>query len=178
MATIIESDKIAGVKFVNLKAFGDDRGRFMELFRKEWFPERSWENVQMNLSNSKAGVLRGLHYHFKQVDYWFVPRGRILVGLADIRSASATCGQSQMIEIGDQNEMGVFIPNGVAHGFLALTDATMSYVVDQYYDGADELGVAWNDPDLALNWDVTDPNISGRDQENPRWHDIDANVRP
>lgn len=178
MATIIESDKIVGVKFVNLKAFGDDRGRFMELFRKEWFPERSWENVQMNLSNSKAGVLRGLHYHFKQVDYWFVPRGRILVGLADIRAASATCGQSQMIEIGDQNEIGVFIPNGVAHGFLALTDATMSYVVDQYYDGADELGVAWDDPVLALDWNVTEPNISGRDQANPRWHDIDAKVRP
>ncbi|NJN34053.1 MAG: dTDP-4-keto-6-deoxy-D-glucose epimerase, partial [Saprospiraceae bacterium] len=64
MATIIQSERIADVKFVQLKAFGDERGRFLETFRKAWFPERSWEIFQTNRSDSKAGVLRGLHYHF------------------------------------------------------------------------------------------------------------------
>jgi len=178
VADIIDSDQIAGVKFVTLKAFLDDRGRFLESFRKEWFPERSWQNVQMNSSKSRAGVLRGLHYHFKQVDYWYVPQGKILVGLADIRTTSATRGHSQMVEIGEENEMGVFIPSGVAHGFLALTDATMVYVVDQYHNKDDELGVAWDDPAFSLKWGVASPIISARDQNNPRWQEIDPAQMP
>ena len=84
MTEIVESGHIAGLKIARLTAFGDERGRFLETFRKDWFPERSWEIVQTNRSDSRAGVLRGLHYHFQQVDYWYVPRGRIRVGLADL----------------------------------------------------------------------------------------------
>ena len=91
MTQITESDRIAGVKFAQLQVFGDERGRFMETFRKDWFPERTWELFQSNRSDSKAGVLRGLHYHFRQVDYWHVPIGRIRVGLADLRASSLTC---------------------------------------------------------------------------------------
>ena len=68
--------------------------------------------------------------------------------------------------------MGVFIPCGVAHGFVALTPATLTYLVDNYYDGGDELGVAWNDPDLAVPWGVSEPILSGRDQQNPLWKEI------
>jgi len=178
MSEIIASDRIAGVKFVKLKVFGDERGRFMETFRKDWFPERAWETVQSNRSDSKAGVLRGLHYHFQQVDYWHVPSGRIRVGLADLRRASPTYGASQVLEIGEENQTGIFIPVGVAHGFLTLTLATVTYLVDQYYNGSDEFGVAWDDPTLALPWGVVDPILSLRDQQNPRLHEIDASRLP
>jgi dTDP-4-dehydrorhamnose 3,5-epimerase len=131
-------------------------------------PERAWEIVQTNRSDSRAGVLRGLHYHFRQVDYWYAPHGRIRVGLADLRSASPTYGASAVIEIGDGHDLGVFIPPGVAHGFYALTDATLTYLVDNYYDGTDEFGVAWDDPTLAVAWEAVAPILSGRDLANPR----------
>ena len=178
MSQIIPSSQIQGVKFVQLRAFSDERGRFMETFRKEWFPERAWQIIQTNRSDSKAGVLRGLHYHFKQVDYWYVPNGRIRVGLADLRQSSPTVGKSEVIEIGDDNQMGIFIPVGVAHGFVALTAATLTYLVDNYYDGADELGVAWNDPDLAVPWGINEPILSARDLQNPRWKEISAEKMP
>ena len=178
MTQIVSSDRIEGVKFTLLKAYGDERGRFLETFRKDWFPERSWSLLQTNRSDSVAGVLRGLHYHFQQVDYWYVPNGRIRVGLADLRPSSPTCGAVETIEIGDDHQIGVFIPVGVAHGFYALTNATLTYLVDNYYSGADELGVAWDDPDLAVPWQVTDPILSARDSANLRWKEIPADRLP
>ena len=112
--------------------------------------------MQSNRSDSKAGVLRGLHYHFHQVDYWYAVQGRIRVGLADLRASSPTYRASLTVEIGDGNQQGIFIPTGVAHGFYALTDTTLTYIVNNYYDGADEHGVAWNDPELAVPWQIAD----------------------
>jgi dTDP-4-dehydrorhamnose 3,5-epimerase len=178
MAEIIELPRIAGVKLVRLNVLSDERGRFLETFRQEWFPERTWERVQTNRSDSRAGVLRGLHYHFHQVDYWYAARGRIRVGLADLRKNSPTFGASETIELGDHNECGLYIPSGVAHGFYALTDATLTYLVDNYYDGSDEFGVAWDDPDLAVPWNVSAPIVSTRDRNNPRLRDIPAEQRP
>ncbi len=178
MVEIVESFHISGVKIAHLRAFADERGRFMETFRKEWFPERSWESVQTNRSDSRAGVLRGLHYHFRQIDYWYVTAGRIQVGLADLRRSSPTFRTSQTLELGGDNQLGVFIPCGVAHGFVALTDATLTYLVDNYYSGADEFGVAWNDPELAVAWTIAAPILSGRDQMNPLLRDIPVNQLP
>lgn len=178
MSEIQESPIIKDVQIVHLKSFGDDRGRFMETFRKEWFPQRSWEIVQTNRSDSRAGVLRGLHYHFQQVDYWYVIGGKIRVGLVDLRPHSPTFGKAQTIEMGAENQVGIFIPVGVAHGFVALTDATLIYVVDNYYNGADEFGVAWNDPEVALPWGVESPLLSPRDAANPRLRDIPPEKLP
>ena len=172
MPQIEESNLIKDVQIVTLKPFGDERGRFMETFRKEWFPQRRWEIIQTNRSDSKAGVLRGLHYHFKQVDYWYVVNGKIRAGLADIRPGSPTYGVVQTIEMGEENQVGLFVPIGVAHGFVALTDATLTYIVDNYYDSHDEFGVAWNDPDIAIPWGVESPMVSARDIENPRLKNI------
>ncbi len=175
---IVESREIKGAKVAKLRAFGDERGRFVETFRTEWFPERSWEIVQTNRSDSVAGVLRGLHYHFKQVDYWFVTSGEIRVGLADLRAGSPTRGASQTVTLRGDEPTGLFIPSGVAHGFYAVTDVTLTYIVDNYYDGDDELGVAWDDPELAVDWGVTEPLLSARDRENPRWQEIAAERLP
>jgi len=172
MPQIDESNLIKDVKIVTLKSFGDERGRFMETFRKEWFPQRSWEIIQANRSDSKAGVLRGLHYHFKQVDYWYVINGTIRAGLVDIRPGSPTYGAVQTVEMGEENQVGLFVPIGVAHGFVTLTDATLTYIVDNYYDSHDEFGVAWNDPDIAVPWGIESPVVSARDTQNPRLKDI------
>ncbi|MEZ4867088.1 MAG: dTDP-4-dehydrorhamnose 3,5-epimerase [Caldilineaceae bacterium] len=178
MPKIIESPQIAGVKFVELQQFHDERGRFLETFRTEWFPERSWAIIQSNRSDSIAGVLRGLHYHFNQVDYWYVLQGQVRVGLADLRPSSATYGASQALDIGEDQPTGIFIPSGVAHGYLALTAATIIYTVDRYYDGSDEYGVAWNDPKLAVNWQVAAPLLSRRDRQNPCWRQIPPEQLP
>lgn len=178
MPRIEESTLIKGVQIVILKPFADDRGRFTETFRKEWFPQRSWEVVQTNRSDSRAGVLRGLHYHFRQVDYWYLVAGKIRAGLCDLRRGSPTYGAAQMIEMDADNPTGIFIPIGVAHGFLTLTEATLTYVVDNYYDGDDEHGVAWNDPDIGLPWGVERPLISPRDAANPFLKDIPPGKLP
>ncbi len=172
MPHIKESMLISGVFIVQLKGFGDERGRFIETFRKEWFPQRSWEIVQSNRSDSKAGVLRGLHYHHHQVDYWYTINGRIRVGLVDLRRSSLTYMAKQTIEMGNGHEIGLFVPNGVAHGFVAITDATLAYIVDNYYNGSDENGVAWDDPDINLDWGISNPLISNRDASNPYLSEI------
>ena len=178
MPQIVESTRIKDVQIVTLTPYADERGRFMETFRQAWFPQRSWDIIQTNRSDSKAGVLRGLHYHFHQVDYWYVVNGRIRAGLCDLRPASPTYGATQLIEIGEENLMGLFIPVGVVHGFVALTDATLTYVVDNYYDGAAEHGITWNDPDIAVPWGVESPLLSPRDAANPFLKDIPVEKLP
>ncbi len=167
MPEITASTKIEGVYHVRLAVYEDERGRFMETFRKSWFPQRDWNIVQVNRSESQAGVLRGLHYHFRQVDYWHVLRGSLRAGLVDVRPDSPTFKQTEIVPMSDVAAVGLFIPNGVAHGFVAITDVLMTYVVDNYYDRSDEHGIAWNDPDLALEWGIERPLISGRDRQNP-----------
>lgn len=169
---------IKDVYTVDLEPYTDTRGRFLETFRKEWFPQRSWDTLQSNRSDSKAGVLRGLHYHFYQVDYWYVVQGQIRVGLADIRPDSPTVGAVATIEMGGTVQKGLFVPIGVAHGFLALTDATLTYIVDNYYDSHDEFGVAWNDPQLNVPWNIETPILSTRDARNPLLRDIPHEQRP
>lgn len=179
MTHMKESSVISGVYVVHLRPFGDERGRFTETFRKEWFPQRSWEKMQVNRSDSQAGVLRGLHYHHHQVDYWYALRGTIRAGLVDLRPSSPTFRATQTIEMGDQNEVGLFIPVGVAHGFVALTAATLTYVVDNYYNGgADEFGIAWNDPEVNLDWGITEPIVSPRDAQNPLLQNVSARDLP
>lgn len=172
MPIIKESDQISGLYTTQLQAYGDERGRFIETFRKEWFPQRSWDILQANHAESTAGVLRGLHYHHHQVDYWYVIKGVIRVGLFDLRPSSPTYCAGHIIEMSGDNPAGLFIPTGVAHGYLALTDITLTYLVDNYYDGRDENGVAWNDPDVGLDWGIESPIVSPRDAGNPRLQEI------
>jgi dTDP-4-dehydrorhamnose 3,5-epimerase len=179
MPRIEESKLITGVYTVQLQVFADERGRFLETFRTEWFPQRKWEIIQTNRSDSKSGVLRGLHYHHQQVDYWYVLQGKIRAGMVDLRPSSPTYMATQTVEMGDENEIGLFIPVGVAHGFLALSDVTLTYIVDNYYNnGHDENGVAWDDPDIGMEWGITSPLVSPRDLKNPRLRDIRPEHRP
>jgi dTDP-4-dehydrorhamnose 3,5-epimerase len=182
MATVTESDIISGVYIVEPLIHGDARGFFIETYRREWFPQGR-EMIQGNRGDRVAGSVVGLHYHLHQADYWYVPYGRCRVVLHDLREGSPTDGATQLIDLGtltdgSHDHRGVFIPPGVAHGFAALTDMTITYLVDSYYNAADELGVAWDDPAIAADWGVGDPVLSPRDQKNPRREDLDPQFRP
>jgi dTDP-4-dehydrorhamnose 3,5-epimerase len=172
MSHLQESPFIKGLYIVQLKVFEDSRGRFMETFRKEWFPQREWGIIQNNRSDSKKGVLRGLHFHYHQVDYWYCPFGRIRAGLVDLRPESPTFRNSTTVEMGEENNVGLFVPVGVAHGFAALTDCTLMYVVDNYYDSTDEFGVIWNDAEIGIDWGLENPIISDRDAQNPPLSEV------
>jgi len=175
---IVTSDHIQGVKYARLNCFADERGSFSEIFRREWFPDRTWGAVQLNRSISKRNVLRGLHYHFHQIDYWYVLAGELRIALVDLRATSQTFLQTEVIDLNAQSNTGIFIPPGVAHGYLAVTDGALMYVVDQYFNAKDELGVRWDDPSVSIDWGITSPILSPRDQGNPYWEDVAAEWRP
>jgi dTDP-4-dehydrorhamnose 3,5-epimerase len=177
MPTIVESGRIADVWTVDPDGHGDDRGRFYETYRRSWFP-LGREMVQANRADRAAGAVVGLHYHLHQADYWLCPRGTARVILHDLRAGSSTEGATEALEISDANSRGVFIPPGVAHGFASLSDLTITYLVDSYYNPEDELGVAWDDPDIGAQWGIADPILSARDRSNPPRADIPEARRP
>jgi len=182
MADIVESDVIAGVYVVQPVIHGDERGIFIETYRREWFPQGR-EMVQGNRGNRQAGAVVGLHYHLHQADYWYVPMGACRVVLHDLREGGPTDGATQTIDLGTRpdgthDHRGVFIPPGVAHGFAALSDMVITYLVDGYYNPNDELGVAWDDPAVDADWGVTAPTLSPRDQSNPGRSAIPDHLRP
>ncbi len=174
---VVPSDVIAGVVVVRPLSHGADRGRFTETYRRSWFREGR-EMLQGNRSDKVAGSLVGLHYHLHQADYWYVVRGTARVVLHDLREGSPTDGATLTFDMGDANDCGVYIPPGVGHGFAALTDLTITYLVDQYYNPEDELGVAWDDPALEAEWRLSDPILSDRDRKNPRRSEIPPGRRP
>ncbi len=163
---------------VPLKRIADERGAFCETFRQEWFPWIDWSRTQHNRSDSKAGVLRGLHYHLRQVDYWLPVSGRLRVGLADLRAESPTFKNGATLDIDADDGMGLFIPTGVAHGFCAITDVTLIYVVNNYYDGSDERGIQWDDAEFAVPWGITAPVLSARDKAARPFAEISAEELP
>lgn len=158
---------VAGVVLVRLSSHEDERGSLAETWRREWIPGSS-EMVQANVSRSRAGVLRGLHVHGEQTDYWCVLSGTAFIGLVDLRSGSPTEGETAQIRIeADTQRLGLFIPPGVAHGFYAETEVLLQYLVDRVFTGLDEFGLAWNDPDVGIGWPAELPELSARDSSNP-----------
>ncbi|MBT7399957.1 MAG: dTDP-4-dehydrorhamnose 3,5-epimerase family protein [Bacteroidetes Order II. Incertae sedis bacterium] len=182
MTTISDSEKINGVIFIEPEIFSDDRGIFVETWRQEWFPSCR-KMVQSNRADRQAGSLVGLHYHLHQADYWYVPFGTARVVLHDLRQGSPTEGSTICTDLGARsdgthNHGGIYIPPGVAHGFSALNNLTITYLVDGYYDPNDELGVAWNDPEINADWKVADPVLSARDLANPLRNALDPKMHP
>jgi dTDP-4-dehydrorhamnose 3,5-epimerase len=160
--------RIEGAEVRSLRRLADERGSFTETYRREWLPAGAGEMVQSNLSHSKEGVLRGMHYHRRQADYWVVIEGRAFVALFDLRHGSPTEGGRHELEMDGEGPTGVYIPPGVAHGFSARTDLTLLYLVDSYYhpEAPDEHGIAWDDPDLGIGWPGQNPVLSDRDRSN------------
>ncbi|MCC7494709.1 MAG: dTDP-4-dehydrorhamnose 3,5-epimerase family protein [Fimbriimonadaceae bacterium] len=155
---------IAGVWHHRLDSHPDSRGDFTEVWRDEWALCR--QPVQWNLARNRAGVLRGVHLHHRHHDYLVLTAGSAVFGLADLRAGSPTEGVRICLTITSETLQGLVIPPGVAHGFWFAEPATHLYAVSHYWAHDDELGVRWNDPDLALPWPaaVGAPLLSPRDQ--------------
>jgi dTDP-4-dehydrorhamnose 3,5-epimerase len=177
LSTILETG-IDGAKLVKFQVFGDSRGAFFEIFRASWFGDRQrW--VQWNVSRSSGNVVRGLHFHKLQTDFWFVPQGKIQVGLVDLRPKSPTHRVAKSFPLDSADPHGLYIPPGVVHGYRITGEATVMYLVDVEYTGKDEYGVKWNDPALGLpkSWyDGPTPTLSNRDAAAPMLADLQ--VRP
>jgi dTDP-4-dehydrorhamnose 3,5-epimerase len=150
---------IEGIEVIPLQRFDDDRGWFMELYRESRLPDRA---RQSNLSFSRQGVIRGLHYHERgQSDLFVCLQGKARVVVLDPQS-----GDTFSIDIGDDNLAGVFIPGHFAHGYEALTDVLFLYHVTQEYDPADpdEHEIPWDDPRVVHLWSTRSPILSERDR--------------
>jgi dTDP-4-dehydrorhamnose 3,5-epimerase len=160
---------IAGVVRRELQTHADERGAFTELWRAGWTTEMSRSPfVQANLSRSRTDVLRGMHFHRRQSDLWVVVEGRALVAVADLRDVMKGAAPQPAVDTFELSAGGaVFIPELVAHGFLAISELALVYLVSNEYDGTDELGFAWDDPLAAIPWPARDPVLSGRDRSNP-----------
>jgi dTDP-4-dehydrorhamnose 3,5-epimerase len=159
--------EIPGVIIETPTVHGDDRGQFAEIYRAASMPARF---AQSNHSRSSAGVLRGLHYHQRQADLWYLVTGRAQVGLVDLRDRDRPPAVETHV-LDAAVPTSIYIPSGVAHGYLALTQIDLIYWVTSEYNPADEHGVAWDDPTLALPWETaaTAPVVSARDAANPRF---------
>lgn len=160
---------IAGLLEIFPKVFHDSRGYFFESFRQDWFTNEgineNW--VQDNQSFSKKGTVRGLHFQvapYSQAKLVRVITGKVLDVAVDVRKDSPTFGKHfSTILDGDLNNL-LYIPAGFAHGFSVLEDAIFSYKCSNYYHKASEGGILWNDPTLEIDWQVTEPIISEKDQ--------------
>ncbi|MCH8558313.1 MAG: dTDP-4-dehydrorhamnose 3,5-epimerase [Balneolia bacterium] len=173
---IIETE-IPGLFIIEPKIYGDERGFFTETFRKSWLTELGldYEFVQDNWSRSGSGILRGLHYQISnpQAKLVMVSRGEVLDVAVDIRKGSPTYGKHEAITLSEENKRMVFIPEGLAHGFLVKSDvADFRYKCSNYYDPSGERALFWNDPALDINWDIENPVVSAKDNEAPVLSDI------
>ena len=174
-----EKQKIEDVILVKPKVFGDNRGFFMETYKKSDFFANgiTVEFNQDNHSRSRKGVLRGLHYQeapFGQAKLVRCARGRIYVVAVDIRKGSKTFGQYVKVELTEDNKHMLFIPEGFAHGFVVLSDeAELIYKASGEYAPQAYRGVLWCDKDINIDWEIDfEPILSEKDMKQPTLKEI------
>jgi dTDP-4-dehydrorhamnose 3,5-epimerase len=150
---------LPGVKLIPVRYVRDERGWLLEVRRDSWLPRRM---VQTNVSSSRRGVIRGLHYHERGQDDLFT----CLTGMARVVVLDRQTGDVFCEDIGEENPVAVYIPGRHAHGFEALTDVIFCYHVTQEYDSADpdEHNVPWDDPRVRHLWNTDAPLLSARDR--------------
>jgi dTDP-4-dehydrorhamnose 3,5-epimerase len=165
----------AGLLVRPLEPHGDERGTFVELHRREWDTEI--DPVQWNAVHSEAGVLRGVHVHPRHDDYLTAVRGRVVVGVRDLREDSPTHGSAACLELTAERPQALTIPHGVAHGFYFAEPSTHVYAVSHYWDPTDELGCRWDDPALRIPWPQREARVSARDEALPRLAELVAELR-
>ena len=169
--------RLSGLGVLEPRVFADDRGFFVETYRRADFAALgiSTDFVQDNHSRSVRGTIRGLHYQSTpgQPKLIRVARGSIFDAVVDIRPDSPTFGQYESFELDDRLHRQLYVPVGFAHGFCTLSEvADVVYKVGSYYDPAAESGIAWDDPELGIAWPVDDPILSLRDRANPRLRSL------
>ena len=173
---VYEAD-LKGLIVIEPRIFGDDRGFFMESFQTDRYAEIGIELpfVQDNISRSRRGVVRGLHFQKTKPQGKLVTCtiGKVLDVVVDLRSHSESFGQSFSLILDSDKKNQLWIPPGFAHGFSVLSEsADFFYKCTDYYFPHDEGGIVWNDPDLAIDWLVADPSVSEKDQRLPPLREV------
>jgi dTDP-4-dehydrorhamnose 3,5-epimerase len=176
MAERLET-KLDGVVLLEPAVHGDERGFFVETFSKEAWAAHGVapEFVQHNHSRSGKGILRGLHFQTEpgQAKLLRCARGAIFDVAVDLRRDSPTYGQWEGHVLDDERHRQLFVPVGFAHGFVVLSEvADVAYLVSSVYDPATEAGIAWDDPDVGVEWGVPEPQLSERDKTAPKLSEI------
>lgn len=170
--------KIEGLLIINPRVFGDVRGYFFESYNDSVFKDHGIDVkfIQDNQSLSNSGVLRGLHFQAPPYDQGKLVRvitGAVLDVAVDIRKNSPTYGEHIAIELSEDNKTMFYIPPGFAHGFLTLKDSTIfSYKCTNLYNKASEGIVLWNDTDLNINWNTSNPILSEKDLVGTKFKDF------
>ena len=169
--------KLDGVVLVEPAVHGDERGFFVETYSRDAWAELGVdaEFVQHNHSRSSKGTLRGLHFQTSpgQAKLLRCARGAILDVVVDLRRGSPTYGQWEGHVLDDERHHQLFVPIGFAHGFVVLSEvADVAYLVSSVYDPATEAGIAWDDPDIGVDWQVEEPLLSERDKGAPKLSDV------
>ena len=173
---------IEGLLIIEPTVFGDSRGYFFESYNKQRFNEATGldiDFVQDNQSKSCCGVLRGLHFQkppYAQSKLVRCVRGRVLDVAVDIRKSSPTFGKYVAVELTEDNHRQLFIPHGFAHGFVVLSDeAIFQYKCDNFYHKESEGAIAWNDPEINIDWTIPfdDVILSDKDKVNPSLKDAE-----
>jgi len=172
--------RLPEVLIIEPKVFGDDRGFFYESFNARAFAEATGcdlQFVQDNHSRSTKGVLRGLHYQIEQAQGKLVRviAGEVLDVAVDIRRSSPTFGQWESVHLSAQNQRQLWVPPGFAHGFMVLSEsADFLYKTTDYYAPSAERCIRWDDPDLAIDWELAGrPTLSPKDQNGKSLYEAD-----
>ena len=164
----IISTQIKDVKIILPKVFGDERGFFLETFEKKRYQdmlEIDYDFVQDNHSRSTKGVLRGLHYQTVHPQGKLVVRGEVFDVAVDIRPNSPTYGKWEGVILSEENKKQFWIPPGLAHGFIVLSDiADFEYKCTDYYNPTGEGCLLWNDPQVGIQWPLSNPMLSEKDK--------------
>jgi dTDP-4-dehydrorhamnose 3,5-epimerase len=163
---------LEGVYIIEPTVFGDERGYFMETYHADEFKAAGLDLnfVQDNQSKSKKGVLRGLHFQYTQPQGKLVRviKGEVFDVAVDLRNDSTTYGKWEGIILSEENKKQFYVPEGFAHGFLVLSDeAEFTYKCTDFYNGADEGGIIWNDPEIGIDWPINgiEVNLSEKDEQ-------------
>lgn len=173
--------EIDGVLIIEPRIFQDSRGYFFESFNLREFEEKVGviDFVQDNESKSCYGVVRGLHFQrdgHSQAKLVRVVKGKVLDVAVDLRRGSATYGRHVAVELSEDNHRQFFIPRGFAHGFCVLSDEVIfQYKCDNYYCPSSEGAIAWNDPDLGIDWRIPEDKVilSEKDRNHPFLRDYE-----
>lgn len=172
---------IAGVLLIKPKIWGDARGYFVETWQQERYAAAGIDLpfVQDNHSMSTYGILRGLHFQKTrpQGKLGSVSLGKVFDVTVDIRPGSPTLGQWYGVELTQDNQWQLWVPPGMAHGFVVTSKvAHFHYKCTDYYCPKDEGCIRWNDPDIAVAWPVAQPFLSDKDNVAPSWREVKANL--
>ena len=168
---------LKGLLIIEPKVFEDKRGYFFETHHQERFQSAGLNTafVQDNLSSSKKGTLRGLHFQitYPQAKLVQAVTGEIFDVAVDIRPESPTFGKWSGVLLSEENKRQLFIPGGFAHGFCVLSkSAHVFYKCSDYYNPRDEGGILWSDPAIAIDWPIKDPTLSDKDRQYPCLTDL------